>query len=133
MAVNVCFILQHCFPARPPPTDKGYSPVQSHHKHLKISLKDILFELAISYMVINLIRGIVSSSCYVGKGNVNRTEDKIDKQLEIGNTEWQKEATKYVKDGITPESCYKLKKFVNDEILNRIHLDKTLFHIPKSH
>jgi hypothetical protein len=38
-----------------------------------------------------------------------------------------------VKDRIKPESRYKLKKFIDDEMLNRIRLDKTLFHIPKSH
>jgi hypothetical protein len=38
-----------------------------------------------------------------------------------------------VKDRITAESRYKLKKFMDDETLNKIQLDRTLFHIPKSH
>ncbi len=36
-------------------------------------------------------------------------------------------------DKITPESCYNLKEFIDDDMLNKICLDKTLFHIPKSH
>jgi len=44
-----------------------------------------------------------------------------------------KKAATCVKDRIMPDICYKLKKFIDDEMLNRIHLDKTLFHIPKSH
>ena len=48
-------------------------------------------------------------------------------------SEWMKEATAYVKECITPDSRYKLRKFITDEKLNRIRLDKTLFHLPKSH
>ena len=49
MAVNVHFVMKHCFPARLPPMGKSYAAVQSHHKHMKISMQDILFELASSY------------------------------------------------------------------------------------
>ena len=48
-------------------------------------------------------------------------------------SEWMKEAAAYAKDRITPDSRYKLRKFITDEKLNRIRLDKTLFHLPKSH
>ena len=48
-------------------------------------------------------------------------------------SEWMKEAASYVKECITPDSRYKLKKFIDDEKLNQIQLDKTLFHLPKSH
>ena len=54
-------------------------------------------------------------------------------EIESSNSDWQKKATKYVKDRITPDSRYKLKKFIDDETLNKIRLDRTLFHIPKSH
>ena len=40
--------------------------------------------------------------------------------------EWQKKASTYVKDRIKPDSRYKLKKFIDDQMLNRIHLDITL-------
>ena len=39
---------------------------------------------------------------------------------------------KYVREQITPESHYKLKKFIDDNKLNKIQLDKALVHIPKS-
>ncbi len=64
--------------------------------------------------------------------NLTSLDKEIDKQLETANSEWQKDAAKYVKDCITPESRYKLKKFIDDDKLNKILLDKMLFHIPKS-
>ena len=48
-------------------------------------------------------------------------------------SEWMKEAAAYVKERITPDSRYKLKKFIDDEKLNQIWLDKTLFHLLQSH
>ena len=62
MAVNVCFMLKHCFPMKPTPVRKGYAAIQHHHKHLKILLKDILFELATLYKLMNPIRGVLPSS-----------------------------------------------------------------------
>ncbi len=62
MAVNVRFILKHCFPARVPPTGRGYSAIQNHHKHLKVSMRDVLFELASTFKILNPIRGIVPNS-----------------------------------------------------------------------
>ena len=47
MAVNICFMLKHCFPMKPAPVGKGYAAIQHHHKHLKISLKDILFHTSL--------------------------------------------------------------------------------------
>ena len=38
-----------------------------------------------------------------------------------------------MKEHITSDARYKLKKFIDDETLNRIRLDNTLFHVPKSH
>ena len=80
----------------------------------------------------NPIRGILPGSPLVVQGNTTSHEEEIDKQLETANSEWQKDATKYVREHITPDSRYKLKKFIDDEMLNKIRLDKTLFHIPKS-
>jgi len=59
MAVNVhfIFILKHGFPARLPQMEKSYAAIQNHHKHLKISMKDILFELATSYKIMKPNRG----------------------------------------------------------------------------
>ncbi len=95
-------------------------------------MKDILFELASSYKVMNPIRGIVPGSPLVGQVNMTSLEEEIDKQLKTANSEWQKDAAKYVKKRITSERHYKLKKFIDDHKLNKIRLDKTLFHIPKS-
>ena len=49
------------------------------------------------------------------------------------NSQWMNTATAPVKECITPDSRYRLKKFIEDEKLNCIRLDKTLFHLPKSH
>ena len=68
----------------------------------------------------------------VGQVNLTSLDEEDDKQLETANSEWQKDAAKYVKECITPESRYKLKKFIDDDKLNKTPLDKTLFHIPKS-
>jgi hypothetical protein len=81
----------------------------------------------------NPIRGIVHGSPFKGQVHVSGAVDEIDKQLEIGNSEWQKKATSYVKECITRETQYTMKKFTDDQMLNKIRLDKTLFHIPKSH
>jgi hypothetical protein len=133
MAINVRFILKHCFPAKQPPSGKGYAAIQSHHKHMKVSMKDVLFDLADSYKIMNPIRGILPGSPEATARTFTVVENDIDKRLEIENGGWQKQATQYVKDRITPESRYKLKKFIDDEMLNKIRLDKTLFHLPKSH
>ena len=58
--------------------------------------------------------------------------DVIDAKIASEQSDWTKEATTYVRDRITPDSRYKLKKFIDDEKLNRIRLDATLFHILKS-
>jgi hypothetical protein len=96
-------------------------------------MKDILFELATNYKMMNPIRGIVPGSPFKDQVHVSCAVDEIDKQLEIGNSEWQKKASSYVKELITPDTRYKMKKFIDDDMLNKIRLDKTLFHIPKSH
>ena len=88
MAVNVHFILKHCFPARLPPMGKGYAAIQNHHKHLKISIKDILFELATSYKIMNLIRGNVPGSPLIEQLNLNGKDHEIDHQLDTANSQW---------------------------------------------
>ena len=62
-----------------------------------------------------------------------QSDDDIDKKISAEDMQWMKTAAKYVKECITPDSRYKLRKFIEDDMLNRIRLDKTLFHIPKSH
>ncbi len=62
MAVNVRFMLKHCFLAKTPPISKGYAAIHHHHKHLKISMKDVLFDLATSYKLMNPIIGMVTES-----------------------------------------------------------------------
>ena len=53
-------------------------------------MKDVLFELAINYKIMNPIRGIVPGSPFKDQVHVSCAIDKIDKQLETGNSEWQK-------------------------------------------
>ena len=147
MAVNVSFILKHCFSPKPPPVGKGYAAVQSHHKHMRVTMRDVLFELSTGYCIMNPIRGLLPGSPAVRStgvsSNYNSPSERmsgasaafhvIDMEIESSNSDWQKKATKYVKDRITPDSRYKLKKFIDDKTLNKIRLDRTLFHIPKSH
>ena len=120
LAVNVRFILKHCFSTKQPPSGKGYSALQIHHKHLNISMKDIFFELAMNYKIMNPIRGIVPRSPFKDQVHVSWVVDEIDKQLEIGNSEWQKKASSYVKEHITPDTRYKMKKYIDDDMLNKI-------------
>jgi hypothetical protein len=141
MAVNVSFILKHCFSSKPPPVGKGYAAVQYHIKKMNVTMKDVLFELTTGYRIMNPIRGLlpgspsVTAACgspYAGTSSVSAALRAIDEDIENSNSEWQKKAAKYVKERITPESRYKLKKFIDDDTLNKIRLDRTLFHIPKS-
>jgi hypothetical protein len=132
MAVNVCFILKHCFPKTPAPIGKGYTAIQSHYKHLKMTMKDVLFQLASGYRIMNPIRGLLPNSPLKGMSGVGTNADDIDMHLEEENSEWQRKASAYVKERITENSRYKLKKFRDDATLNKIRMDRTLFHIPKS-
>ena len=95
-------------------------------------MKDMLFQLTTLYKLMNAIRGIVP-----GSPSMNITgkhaEDDIDVKIAAEDSQWTKTAIAYVKERITPDSQYKLKKFIDDETLNGIRLDKTLFHVPKSH
>ena len=132
MAINVRFILKHCFPSKPAPNGKGYSAIQNHHKHLKCSMKDVLFELASTYKLMNPIRGVVPGSPFCQRVKKPCNTDVIDAKIAAEQSDWTKEAITYVRDCIKPDSCYKLKKFIEDEKLNRIRLDSSLFHIPRS-
>jgi AAA+ superfamily predicted ATPase len=59
MAINVQVILKYCFPSKPAPNGKGYSASHHQHKHLKTSMKDVLFELANTCKLMNPVRGVV--------------------------------------------------------------------------
>jgi hypothetical protein len=114
---------------------------------MKLTMKDVLFELTTGYKIMNPIRGLLPSSPSTGVIDANSAQaspstrtsvvsaafQAIDEEIESSSSDWQKRAAKYVRERITPESRYKLKKFIDDDTLNKIRLDKTLFHIPKSH
>ena len=104
MAVNVHFMLKHCFPMKPAPVGKGYAAIQHHHKHLKILLKDTLFELATSYKLMNPIRGVVTGSPFRRNQETTENADDIDMMVAEDLSEWMKEAAAYVKKCITPDS-----------------------------
>ncbi len=95
-------------------------------------MKDVLFQLVTSYELMNPIRGIVPGSLSMNITGIN-AEDDIDVKIAAEDSQWTKTAIAYVKERITPDSQYKLKKFIDDETLNHIRMDKTLFHVPKSH
>ena len=83
-------------------------------------MKDVLFQLATGYRVMNPIRGLIPGSPAAGKASAAVTGNDIDRHLDCGNSEWQKKALTYVRERITPDSCYKLKKVVDNEMLNKI-------------
>ena len=95
-------------------------------------MKDVLFELTPSYKLMNPIRRIVPGSSFQRNEQVE-SDDDINKKISAEDSQWMKTTTKYVKECITPDSWYKLKKFIEDERLNCIPQNKSLFHIPKSH
>ena len=107
--------------------------IQNHHKHLKSSMKDVLFELASTYKLMNPIRGVLPRSPFRRNPETIENADDVDMMVTEDLSEWMKEAAAYVKECITPDSQYKLKKFIDDGKLNRIWLDNTLFHLPKLH
>ena len=78
IAVNIQFMLKHCFPMKPVPVGKVYAAIQHHHKHLKISLKDTLFELATSYKLMNPIRGVGPGSSFRRNPETIENVDDID-------------------------------------------------------
>jgi hypothetical protein len=95
---NIRFILKQCFPCKPTPTRKWHSAIQCHHKKLRVSIKDILFELATSYKLMNPIRGIVPGSPFKRNIDLEVLKDDIDKKLESEHTEWQKEVFMYTNE-----------------------------------
>ena len=82
---------------------------------MKISLKDILFELATLYKLLNPVRGVVPGSPYQRNQETTENADDIDMKVADDLSDLMKEAAAYVKECITPDSRYKLKKFFDDE------------------
>ena len=109
MAINVGFILKHCFPIKAPPHGSGYSMIQRQSHQSEFTMKDMLYQLAYSYKLMNPIRGVIPVSPTRTIGVSENQHDDIDQNLEKTRSMWQKEATKYLKDRIKPESRYKLK------------------------
>ena len=91
MAVTVRFGLKHCFPIKPALIGKGFASIQHHHKHLKISMKDVLFQLATSFKLMNPIRGVVPGSPSWNSTEVGENDD-IDRKIEAENSAWLKTA-----------------------------------------
>jgi hypothetical protein len=120
MAVNVGFILKHCFPAKSPTHWGGYSMIQRLNHKSDVTMKDVLYQLASSYKLMNPIHGVVpiSPTCTVGESGIQH--DAVDQKVENKRSTWYKEATKYIKERIKPESRYKLKKYIEDPTLNKI-------------
>ena len=62
VVVNVRSILKHCFATKPAPIGKGYAAIQCHQRHLRISMRDFIFKLAISYKLMHDVWGKVTGS-----------------------------------------------------------------------
>ena len=92
-------------------------------------MKDVLYQLASSYKLMNPIRVIIPVSPTRTLGVSGIQHDIIDQNLEKERSTWYKEATKYVKERIKPDSRYKLRKYIDDPTLNKIRYDRSLFHV----
>ena len=68
-------MLKHCFPTKPALIGKGFASIQHHH----VSMKDVLFQLAASYKLMNPIRGIVPHSLCMNITGID--EDVIDAKM----------------------------------------------------
>ena len=62
MAINVGFILKHCFPIEAPPHGSGYSMIQRQSHRSEFTMKDVLYQPASSYKLMNPIRGVIPVS-----------------------------------------------------------------------
>ena len=132
MAINIGFILKHCFPAKTPTRGSGYSMIQRQNHRSEFTMKDVLYQLASSYKLMNPIRGVIPVSPTRTIGVSGIQHDIINQNLEKEQSTWYKEATKYVKERIKPDSRYKLRKYIDDPTLNKIRYDRSLFHVPHS-
>lgn len=104
MVMNVCFMLKHFFPTKLARIGQGYTAIQHHYKNLKISMKDILFDLAASHKLMNPIRGVVRVSHFQRNPKIIDFEDNIDMKVAAEDTQWMKEAAAYLKVYITHDS-----------------------------
>ena len=89
-------------------------------------MKYVLFELASSYKIMNPLRGLFPGLPIKLWWCLESTIDLIDSDLVVSQSDWQKEAMEYVSIRIKPSTRYKLKKFMEDEKLNKIRFDKSL-------
>ena len=83
MDVNVKFMLKHCFSTKTAQIQKRYSAIQ-HHQHLKITMKDAIFELANSYKLMNPITGVIPES-HFGTTSQVESEDNSDRLIEVSS------------------------------------------------
>ena len=113
-------ILKNCFPEKSPTCGSGYSVIQRQNHRSEFTMKDVLYQLASSYKLMNQIHGVIPVSPTQTTGVSGFQHDAIDQNLEKKRLTQYKEATKYVKERIKPESRYKLKKYTEDPTLNKI-------------
>jgi hypothetical protein len=62
LAINVGFTLKHCFPIKAPPRGSGYSMIQHRNHQSEFTMKDVLYQLASLYKLMNPTRGVIPVS-----------------------------------------------------------------------
>lgn len=126
MIMSVVFVTKHCFSPKAPLKGLGYSKIQYHLKHQKLSCKNTLYVLASTYTVINPLPGVLSiplspkkDSC--GRRVEERTEfNVLDLKLSRrGLVQLQQEAVAYTSQHVLGKRN-RSNLFCNDEELNKI-------------
>lgn len=75
----------------------------------------------------NSIQGIVPGLPFRKIRYMKLNDDIFVRKIAPGNSNWLKQAVKYIKELITPKSCYKLMKSIDYYTLNKIHRNKICF------
>ena len=83
--------------------------------------------------MMNPISGIIPESLFRNVPMMVVDIDEIDRNFEDSNSNWQQEDAKYLKEWMKPVNGLTWKKFIDDEMLNKIWYDndRPLNHVPK--
>ncbi|KAL7546478.1 hypothetical protein ACHAWF_009809 [Thalassiosira exigua] len=118
LVLSVFLSKRHCFALKQPSTDQGFRAIQSHLWHLKISVHNVLHELATTYTIINPMTGIALEP-------LEPINEEIYNHLSLRSLSVLKKSHgSIVLSMLAQESMISLEYF--------IRLDKRLSHLPKS-
>ena len=133
LVLLVYFSMKHCFPTVNVPYGMGYGKIQSSLWHSNLTVKDVLYDLGSNYVIINPVRGFARSPACGDCSSATYVQHGIDMELTARDRrQWQMKARNYCQEKCGLGKRYKFKKFCSDDLLQKIRLDRTLTHIPKS-